>query len=877
MGQGVAGALRFDHFEIRPAQRQLLVDGAPAALGARAFDLLVALAERRERVVSKGELMELVWPRVIVEEANLQVQVSTLRRLLGAQAIATVPGRGYRFTAAAADDAGSAAVSGATAAPASAAATALPITTAPAIAATPLPPAGRALYGRAADLAELAQALPRESLLTVTGAGGMGKTRLALAAAQAARDSGFFAGGVAWLELAPLSDGALLVPSIARALALTLDAGAAAERQIQLAERLAARCSGGPLLLVLDNCEHLVAAVAMLAQALLDTVPALHLLATSQEPLRLAGERLWRLGPLAIDGGETSTSAALELFAARVRRLQPAFELDAGAHADAAEVCRRLDGIPLAIELAAARVPLLGVAGLRQRLDQAAHDASHPGARLRVLGSGWRDAPARQQTLLAALEWSHGLLGSREQRLLRRLGVFVGGFGLGLLREVVGDPGAAAEAPEGDAHEWALLEALGTLVDRSLVSVDPGSVPRYRLLESTRAFALERLEAAGEGADIRARHAAALGAWLVELDRRRWIERADLLEAQLLPELDNLRAALAWAGAAPQEPARRRALVVLTGASAWLWTRAGFDTEGLHWCRLALDRVDPGTAPADEARLLQGWATLAHLRQAQDELAALARAAALWRAAGDRLRCFCALVAAAKKRVWRYDHDATAAALREAEAVFDPGFPPPVQAPWLMAHAYMLEASGRAAEGQPYAERQLALMRTWGDPQELDHALCELAENLFVQGKAAEVVQVRREVAARRAARPDGGQNLANLAAALIHLGHTEEALALARQALPLERASGRAGNMLDHWALLACQRGRLEAAARALGAADVLFDASGFAREQGEQRSHDAARDWLGRELAPDRLDRLREEGRTLGTEAAIEGVLGD
>lgn len=876
MEAAVSVAGRFGHFEIRPAQRQLLIDGAPAALGARAYDLLVALAERRDRVVPKAELLDIVWPRLIVEENNLQVHVSALRRLLGPKAISTVPGRGYRFTAAAADEP----------VPPRVAAPALPE------AATPrhdsLPPAEGALFGRDTELAELAEALSRRRLLTVAGAGGIGKTRLALAAAQASAGSGFFSAGAAWVELAPLADAGLLASTVARALAMPLEATDPAGRRAQLAERIAARCAGRPMLLVLDNCEHLVASVAELAQALLDAAPSLHLLATSQEPLRLGAEQVLRLGPLAIDHepaepaaatraapapelAGADAGAAVRLFAERVRSLQPAFRLDAGTRTDAAEVCRRLDGIPLAIELAAARVPLLGVAGLREQLDKAAGDAARPAARLRVLGSGSRSAPQRQQTLAAALEWSHALLGTGEQRLLRRLGVFAGGFGLNLLPGVAGDP-----ADPGD-DEWSLLEALGALADKSLVSVDPGSVPRYRLLESTRAFALDRLEAAGETAALRARHATAVLTLLDDLDARRWTERTDRLEGQLAPELDNLRAALAWAAEAADDPARRQALVALAGGSAWLWRRLGCTPEGLRWCRLALGRVDPGTPPSLEARLLQGWATLAHLQDAEAELAALARAAALWAEVGDGLRRFTALVAAAKKRVWRYDHAATEAALREAEAVFDPAFPAPVLAPWLMARTYLLEATGRPAEGQPLAEQQVALMRAWGDPDELDTALCELAENLFVQGKVAEVVAVRQEVAAHRRGRPDAGQNLANLAAALIHLGRSDEALPVAREAVPLERACGRPGQMLDHWALLACQRGRLHAAALALGAADAMVEASGFSREQSEQRASDAARAWLARALAADRLERLLGDGRLIGVEAALEAALGD
>ena len=254
---------------------------------------------------------------------------------------------------------------------------------------------------------------------------------------------------------------------------------------------------------MLDNCEHLVGAAAVLVAALRRIAPRVAMLATSQEPLRIEGEQLYRLSPLAVPAEAQRAHAgefgAVALFVARVQALAPRFALATDTVDDVVEVCRRLDGIPLALELAAARVPLLGVTGVRARLDDS----------LRLLSSGARDAPPRQQTLRAALAWSHQLLTPEEQCVFRRLGVFAGSFALEFAQQALADDSLDA---------WTVLDHLGSLVDKSLVIAEGAAVPRYRLLETARAFALEQLDAAGEAEALRARHAAALrAAWQLSL------------------------------------------------------------------------------------------------------------------------------------------------------------------------------------------------------------------------------------------------------------------------------------------------------------------------------------------------------------------------
>ncbi|MBL8334451.1 MAG: winged helix-turn-helix domain-containing protein, partial [Rubrivivax sp.] len=387
-----APVYRFGNAELRPATRTLRVDGQEAAIGARAFDLLLVLVENRDRMLTKSELLDLVWPNLVVEENNLQVQVSTLRKLLGAKAISTIPGRGYRFVAPLADQA--------------------PAPPAPPPPAPPpavqqaLPALREQLVGRDAERALLVELLRSQRLVTVVGAGGIGKTSLALAAA---RELGWmFRERVCVAELAAVPSGEHLVDAVARALRIQLPAGAADPASV-LAERL----GDAPQLLVLDNCEHLTEAAATLARVLLDKAPQLHLMATSQEPLRLATEQLVRLPPLGVpaagERGDPARHAALDLLQRRVQAQRPAFRLDESNLDDATAIVQQLDGLPLAVELAAARVPLLGMAGVRQNLDE----------RLRLLASSARDLPSRHRTLRAMLDWSHALLSDDERTVFR--------------------------------------------------------------------------------------------------------------------------------------------------------------------------------------------------------------------------------------------------------------------------------------------------------------------------------------------------------------------------------------------------------------------------------------------------------------------------
>lgn len=600
--------MRFGRAEVHPLRRELSVDGTPVRIGDRAFDLLLALIERRGELVTKDELLARVWPGLVVEDINLSVQVSALRKALGAERdnLKTISGRGYRFVAEVAIVAPGA--TGATAVlsgPVSAAADR-----------TNLPALNSELIGREADVQEVIALMSDRRLVTLSGPGGIGKTRLGLDVAR--RLLPRFPDG-AWLaELGPLSDPALVPATVATALGIQVGGG------IVSAERVAAALGLRQVLLVLDNCEHLVGAAAAMTEALLRASPVASVIATSREPLRAEGECVYQVPPLAVPDSDVAADddvmrhGAVQLFVARARAAQPHFTADRVNGVLAAAICRRLDGIPLAIELAAARAAALGVEGLAARLDD----------RFRLLTDGRRTALPRQQTLRATLDWSHDLLPATERVLLRRLAIFAGTFSLDAATDVVGS---------GELSPADVLDSIVNLVSKSLVVADLGSaVAQYRLLETTRAYALEKLRTADEYTVFARRHAeyyrdlfesvsvqweqTSTAAWLAAHGRH----------------LDNVRAALDWAFA-PE--GNERIGVALTAAAVPLWMHLSMMEE----CRARVDRaLAAGAQPTgdDARRSMQLQAALGlalmYTRGAVPETrAALSGALAIAEALGD--------------------------------------------------------------------------------------------------------------------------------------------------------------------------------------------------------------------------------------------------
>ncbi|MDQ2734855.1 MAG: helix-turn-helix transcriptional regulator, partial [Pseudomonadota bacterium] len=712
----------FAPFLLNPDERCLSTGGLPLKLGGRAFDTLLTLIERRERTVSKNELLDLVWPGLVVEENNLQVQVVNLRKLLGHHAIATVPGRGYRFTLPV--DMEGIAPAPMAAAPGDQGAPGLPLapqSTAPAI--VNLQRESVDLFGRQDDVTAIRSLLRERRVVTITGAGGIGKTRVAEAVATAS--VGDFADGAWWVELASINDPALVPTAVARALGLSL------ANIVDTLRSVVSRIGDQSMLIVLDNCEHLLEGVATFVEAVVSASPRLRILVTSQEVLKAAGEAVYRLGTLALPAG-TSVEAVVAsgsgaLLLARIGSASPNFVLNADAAFAAAEICRRLDGIPLAIELAAARVPLMGFEGVRAKLDE----------RFRMLTAGARVVLRRHQTLRAALEWSHGLLSEDERVVFRRLGVFAGGFTLESAQRVAADP---------ELDAWDVLEHLGALVDKSLVLAEGEMLPRYRLLETTRLFALEKLADSNETATATLQHAEAITTLLVaafDAPAKRWrTTPADW--AAGVAELDNTRVALDWAGRQSQDTPLR---LELAAASFFAFTSAGLFGEGFGRI-LAIGSSAHAEVDADvRARFLLAQARIGTQMARTESLDAALQAAALFAALGDDERRYLALACAVAIGA-RIDKDVDVEALiAQASVLEQPTWPPRLRAWFQWARHRWLLRQGRPDEALAHAWQQVELTHASGAERisvllrGANVAYCELA-----MGRA-DVAEARARVA----------------------------------------------------------------------------------------------------------------------------------
>jgi predicted ATPase/DNA-binding winged helix-turn-helix (wHTH) protein len=590
--------LSFGPFVLIPSRRLLLEDGEPVELGLRALDILTLLASRQGEIVSKETLLTEAWPDVFVEEVNLRVHVSAVRRALGdgvggRRYLKTIPGQGYSFVQ-------PVAVLGTPVAGAKAAW---------------LPRQARRVVGRDVVIAALVEDLERERLVTVVGPAGIGKTTVAVAAADRAQAE--YPDGGAFVDLAPVNDPAAVPSAVAMALGLTQVRASGAEA---VAQAIGAR----RILLVIDNCEHLIGAVADVVQALLVRAPNAQVLATSREPLGLADEKLRRLEPLDVPDpmairtiGQARANPAIQLFEQRAQTVRDSFELDDDNAPVVAGICRHLDGVPFAIELAASRVDAFGLSELKAQLDD----------RASLLGYGVaRAAPRHQRSVRDALAWSHDLLSAPERVLLRRLSVFAGAFAL----EDAVDLAAWGETPPRQ-----VVDGIAALAAKSLLSVEfRGLDARYRLLETTRLFAAERLDQ-DDTADIwRRRHAELVQARL-DRDEPPAPVGGALRPPAAVQYLDDLRAALDWAFAAPAET---DTAANLTLAAVPLWTQLSLHAECRRRTETALSRLNgPGEERYRDMRLRAalGSAIMYGEGHGPSAVAALSEALAAARRFGD--------------------------------------------------------------------------------------------------------------------------------------------------------------------------------------------------------------------------------------------------
>jgi predicted ATPase/class 3 adenylate cyclase len=704
-----------------------------------------------------------------------------------------------------------------------------------------LPP----LYGRAEDVVALAGLLELHRAVSVVGPAGIGKTRTAQAVAHSAR--GTHADGAWFVELAPLADARLVVPTVVQVLGYAL-------KEATLAS-LVHLIKDQRLLLVLDNCEHLLQAVAEVATQIVANAPGVRLLITSQEPLHVAQEQIMRLSALAVPGA-TDTHAALgygavQLFVARASAADSTFTVDSDNVDDVVEVCRRLDGIALAIELAAARVSLLGVHGVRQRLDQ----------QLKLLAAGSRMALPRHQTLRAALAWSYGLLTAAEQTVFDRLGVFAGTLSLEAAQQVAADEAIDA---------WAVLDHLASLVDKSLVLVDGGEMPRYRLLESNRAFALERLAATGSLEAIRKRHAQAL----VEILTGDGPFEEPLAQMRrIAPDLDNVRAAAAWAMGPGGD---RQIAVALAAASDMLWDATGLIDEGARLCRDVEPWVDESIPPRLAARFWYAVADLTTWGDLKRQAEAGLKAAELFRNLGDRFWVFRSWSVAVYSFAFLADRVAMENALTDMEALLDPAWPPWARTAIAYGRAMCEWAiEGRPKEARIFAEDALQRHRR-GDS--LFGDICEAFVPMFdlVAGDFESALQRFDDLLG-------GSEPVTNATlrahvlvwrgAALIGLGSLEAAESALRVAVPMiTRALGPAIWVFCIVADLLARRGRLVEAAKTIAYIDrCLREPDGERLNSGQLSRYEEVRAIVEMGLETETLERLRSDGSRLSAEEVI------
>ena len=848
MDQGDQGAAEFGPFRLEPERRLLTKGGSPVLLGARAFEILCVLVAHAPNVVSNRTLLEQAWAGVHVHKDNLRVQVAALRKALGDgedgnRYISTVTAMGYCFVAPL-----SRVMPGPAAEPESADTAGAASPSRPAPPDTNLPLRQTEIIGRDREMVELQDWLRRSRLVTLVGPGGIGKTRLAMELGWRVLDD--FPAGVWLIDLAPLTSGDAVASATATALGVAV---ATAEATV---ESIIGALGKVPRLLIFDNCEHLIDAAAALIKTLLERARELRVLATSQQDLHLAAEQVYGLDPLEVPPAgavEIRGFAAADLFAARAQAADRLFELHDGNSAGVGEICRHLDGLPLALEMAAARLRMLGVEGLRRGLDD----------RLKML-KGAPEPDKRHVSLRAVLEWSHGLLAPFDQEVFRRLAAFPGSFSLDSAIAVAG-----AEC----AESWDVVDGLGRLIDRSLVTLERHEPPRYRLLETLRLYAREKLQASGEAEAIAERHARHFRAVFEEAERS-WDETPDPdWFGRYQPELENLRMALDWALA---EPERRQIAIALLGSGGLLLYDLSLIAEGLKYVDRTVPLIGEDTPPDMSARLLTHAAAIGQTLYDPRYPLWAERAVALYRQFDDPRGLASALARLGFVAFTRKCY-------AEAEALL-------LEAQQLLAGSKFNKRRLRVVAGLGlvtyYTKNVDEARRCFAQALELARALKSIREpvirlNLgvmeYMSGNIDRAIELSREGLSQVRLRPAGdglGDLLCNLGAYLIANGNPSEARPLLEEALVLfvERRNYAARAWLQPWAVLAAVEGRLAEAAQLIGFVEALRARYGQALDPAELPLHNRLMAILEAGLSPAELESLQAEGARWSEAEAIE-----
>ncbi|MGH6887814.1 MAG: ATP-binding protein [Rhizomicrobium sp.] len=831
---------RFGRFTLDPVESRLSADGVVVPLGPTAFRLLLTLVESAGDVVTKDDLLSRVWNRAIVGDHVLHVHINTLRKALGGDCIVNKHGYGYRFVPPARQ---------LEVPPPSQARRRLGNLPAPF---TVRPGEGPTrLIGRSALLRTVSELLDRCRLVTLTGHGGVGKTRLALEAAHDASPQ--FQDGAWLVELATLSNSDLVADTITTALGIKVGANAT---PLSTLSRYLARRS---LLIVLDNCEHLIAAAASISESLLAASPRVKILATSREVLSCAGEQVLEVPPLALPDeapmqpDRLRSIAAIELFVERATGANANFRIGDEELPTVARICRRVDGLPLALEMVASWASLLGLEALDGKLEGSLD------AWLRARAT----APMRHSTLRATLEWSHALLSVSEQTVLRRLAVFAGSFTMDAAEAVAGDEATAKEL---------VFESVAGLIRKSMIAVVPSSgVQRYRLLDTTRAFMLEWLAVSRDSHAARGRHARYVLSMLekagFELETTGdaiWLERYGRM-------LDDLRAALDWAMGEDTDDA-----VALAGASWPLWRQLSLRTEGRQRLSGAAARLRPHTPPALEARLRCGLGDmLSNTVAVKSACEEIQRAASLYRALGDLPHLGQALTTAGHPLIGFGRIEEAEEAVLEALPLLEPqGWLRTLataQSTLLCVHGIR----GRFAAARVAGEKAARLCEMAGADRTAIVTAANLVQVSLLEGGDIDgIISASRNLAARLRDPLHSdlrGYALGVLVAALTARGDLNGAVTAAREAVPLLRDEGMLFWLFDHLALRAVLAGRAQDAALIAGYATAVSGKFGRPREPTENRAIERMRRMLRDRLPAEEIAQLDGMGVRLSEDQVI------
>ena len=708
--------------------------------------------------------------------------------------------------------------------------------------------------GRDHDVAEVKELVSRHRLLTLVGSGGVGKTRVALQVGADLLDQ--YPDGVWFADFAPITDPELVSSVIAQVLGMSQQEGT------RIDESIPPWLKRKKLVLILDNCEHVLEPVAAIAAAIIGTAPEVRIVNTSRQVLDISGEEVFRVPSLDVPHtiadltpAAVAQFGAVALFVDRARSVDKSFALTDDTAPIVADICRRLDGIPLAIELAAARVKVLSVPNLAQRLNE----------RFKLLTGGSRDVLPRQKTLVALIDWSYDLLTPQEQTLFLRLGIFAGGFALEAATRVCGGDGL---------DEIEILDLLASLTDKSLVVADTsGKQERYHLLESTRAYALEKLDTAERERLARA-HAEYFSALAHEADKRYGTGSTFGWLADVEREIDNFRAALEWGLTQGHDAVL---VAAIAGGLAQFWYRNGLAVEGRYWIERALERTESAGQPPVVAMLLYAQSWLLPVKRA---LEAAERAVNLYESVGDRggAAHARATLAFALNQAGRLDE--ADEAITQALAVMQELKDKHGIAKCLRYKGAIIGSRGARAEARDFYDKSLAILREIGDEIGLSLVYSNIGEIEFAEGHAQEALKAATDaLALRRALDKDAlATSTCNGAAYQIALNDLTGAHASARESLRLSRE---VQNMyttaisVQHFASLGALHGKIRSAAQLLGYVDAQYKELGATREPTEKWCYDKTIAALREHLSGAELEKLSTEGAAWSEDQAVEEAL--